>query len=307
MWRAVTDEDLQHLHDLVEMRDGGPPWVRMMDASAPDMRYQAWRRDPSTGPPQYCSKTVYDSVTPELVRDFFWDDEFRLKWDDMLTHAAILQDCAATGAMVVRWVRKFPFFCSDREYVIARRIWAAGDSYYCVTKGVPDAPVPRSDKPRRVDVYYSSWCIRPVTRQGEPTGTEVILFHHEDMGIPWEIAKLGVKQGMWRTVKKIQRGIRAYQRTSAEEGEHVSRSALMARVNTKVDPDSLRGFGGSDDGSGDSRMPEAVEKAPGTTSIPKLLIFGGAVIMACSLDKALLAKAVMFGIGRKFAKISRSV
>jgi hypothetical protein len=29
---------------------------------------------------------------------------------------------------------QFPFFCSDREYIIGRRIWASGKTYYCVTK-----------------------------------------------------------------------------------------------------------------------------------------------------------------------------
>jgi hypothetical protein len=27
-------------------------------------------------------------------------------------------------------------------------------------QGVPSSSVPRRDKPRRVDLYYSSWCIR---------------------------------------------------------------------------------------------------------------------------------------------------
>lgn len=40
------------------------------------------------------------------MRDFFWDDEYRLKWDDMLIHASIIEDCAVTGAMMVHWVRK---------------------------------------------------------------------------------------------------------------------------------------------------------------------------------------------------------
>jgi hypothetical protein len=90
---------------------------------------------------------------------------------------------------------QFPFFCSDREYIIGRRIWASGKTFYCVTKvwneiasllliymnertefllpvlalmpiffslqGVPRPSVPRQNKPRRVDLYYSSWCIRP--------------------------------------------------------------------------------------------------------------------------------------------------
>lgn len=49
---------------------------------------------------------MFEDATPELVRDFFWDDEFRLKWDDMLIHASILEECPTTGTMVVHWVRK---------------------------------------------------------------------------------------------------------------------------------------------------------------------------------------------------------
>ena len=59
-----------------------------------------------TGPPQYRSRTVFEDATPEMVRDFFWDDEFRMKWDDMLIHASILEECPTTGTMVVQWVRK---------------------------------------------------------------------------------------------------------------------------------------------------------------------------------------------------------
>ena len=46
---VVTEEDLKHLWQLVEMRDGGPGWIHMMDRSAPNMSYQAWRRDPKVG------------------------------------------------------------------------------------------------------------------------------------------------------------------------------------------------------------------------------------------------------------------
>jgi len=55
---------------------------------------------------------VFEDASPELVRDFFWDDEFRLTWDDMLIHAKTLQECALTGAMMVHWVRKVSFFYS---------------------------------------------------------------------------------------------------------------------------------------------------------------------------------------------------
>lgn len=102
----ISDEDLDHLWHLVERKDGGPTWKQMMDHSTSNMSYQAWQRHLETGPPQYCSRTVYEDATPELLRDFFGDDEFRVKWDDMLVHAETVEECPTTGTMVVHWVRK---------------------------------------------------------------------------------------------------------------------------------------------------------------------------------------------------------
>ncbi|XP_016455599.2 uncharacterized protein LOC107779655 [Nicotiana tabacum] len=301
---VVTEADLLYLDGLVEESDGGPAWIQMMDRSTSNMSYQAWRRDPETGPPQYRSRTIYEDATPEMVRDFFWDDEFRLKWDDMLIHAETLEECPNTGTMMVQWVRKFPFFCSDREYIIGRRIWESGRTYYCVTKGVPCSSVPRRNKPRRVDLYYSSWCIRAAEskRDGLMTACEVLLFHYEDMGIPWEIAKLGVRQGMWGAVRKIDPGLRAYQKQRASEVP-ISRSAFLAQVNTKVDIDNLRSLG--------SRAilseiePEDSYEKPARRNIPRFLVIGGAVALACSLDRGLLTKAVIFGVARRFAGIGK--
>lgn len=310
---AVTDDDLKHLSRLVEVKDGGPSWIQMMDRSTPNMSYQAWRRDPETGPPQYRSRTLFEDATAEMVRDFFWDDEFRVKWDDMLIHAETLEECPTTGAMVVHWVRKFPFFCSDREYIIGRRIWKSGCSYYCVTKGIPYPSMPRSKKPRRVDQYYSSWCIRPAESErgdGQLTACEVILFHHEDMGIPWELAKLGVRQGMWGAVKKIEPGLRAYQKERSS-GSSLSRCALNAQINTKVSTDYLRTLEtdsttSSNEGDENEILEvDASSKNSMGKNIPKLLVVGGAVLLACSLDRGLLTKAVIFGVARRFANMGR--
>ncbi|CAN8245641.1 unnamed protein product [Cochlearia groenlandica] len=295
----VTDDDFKHLWKLVEVKDGGPAWIQMMDRSTPTFSYQAWRRDPENGPPQYRSRTVFDDATPEMVRDFFWDDEFRSKWDDMLLYSSTLEDCKDTGTMVVQWVRKFPFFCSDREYIIGRRIWDANRIFYCITKGVQYQSVPRQSKPRRVDLYYSSWCIRAVESKrgdGEMTSCEVLLFHHEDMGIPWEIAKLGVRQGMWGAVKKIEPGLRLYQKARAA-GAGLSPSATMAQINTKA---SAEGFMNDRDST-----TEVTEEKPTGKNIPKLLVVGGAIALACTLDKGLLTKAVIFGVARRFARMGK--
>ncbi|KAL8139045.1 hypothetical protein V2J09_005046 [Rumex salicifolius] len=312
---CINEGELRHLRQLVEGKDGGPDWIHMMERSTPTMAYQAWHRDSPNGPPQYRSQTVFEDATPEMVRDFFWDDEFRSEWDDMLISHANLEECSTTGTMIVHWVRKFPFFCSDREYAIGRRIWESDRSYYCVTKGVPYPSLPRKNKPRRVDVYYSSWCIRPAEsrRDGQMTACEVVLFHHEDMGIPWEIAKLAVRQGMWGAVKKIDPGLRSYQKAGMS-GSHLSHCAAMAHINTKVSSEHLRFL--EESGNGDLAVEFVDSKTTSSSSssgkqcglsVPKLLVVGGAIAVACSIDKGLLSKAVIFGMARRFARIGRKL
>lgn len=58
------------------------------------------------GPAVYRSRTVFEDATPEVVRDFFWDDEFRPKWDPMLAYFKTLEECPSTGTMVVHWIKK---------------------------------------------------------------------------------------------------------------------------------------------------------------------------------------------------------
>lgn len=49
---------------------------------------------------------MFEDATPEIVRDFFWDDEFRSNWDDMLLSSTTIEECPTTGTMIVQWTRK---------------------------------------------------------------------------------------------------------------------------------------------------------------------------------------------------------
>ncbi|MCL7026752.1 hypothetical protein MKW94_011441, partial [Papaver nudicaule] len=184
--------------------------------------------------------------------------------------------------------------------------------------GVPCSSVARRSKPRRVDLYYSSYCIRAVESKkgdGQLSACEVLLFHHEDMGIPREIAKFGIGKGMWGAVKKIEPGLRAYQKSRASTGAPLSRCAFMAQLNTKLSANNLRSLEVEKINSRQSDTPaEAVEtlhskdEKPSTaacTNMPKFLIVGGAVVLACSLDRGLLTKTVLSGVVASFFKIGR--
>lgn len=130
-------------------------------------------------------------------------------------------------------------------------------------------------------------------------GCEVVLFHHEDMGIPWEIAKFGVRQGMWGTVKNIERGFRAYQKYRATGGA-ISRCAFMAQINTKLDLTYLRSSESELLGSVDDDKPGG-----GGLNIPKLLLISGAVAVACTLHPQILPYSLLVQAAKRLANIGR--
>lgn len=160
----------------------------------------------------------------------------------------------------------------------------------------------RALKVKRKHVFVLHIPVKSARGDDQLTSCEVLLFHHEDMGIPWEIAKLGVRQGMWGAVKKIDRGLRAYQKERGS-GAPLSRCAFMAQINTKVSADYLRFLEGTSSSSDEETL-DLAEK-PSKRNIPKILIVGGAVALACSLDRGLVTKAVIFGLARRFVKIGR--
>ena len=68
--------------------------------------------------------------------DIYLDDDGRPSWDTMITRHDVLEHGDfSLRQQVVRWIRKFPFaFLSDREYIIARRMYRQGDNLYGISK-----------------------------------------------------------------------------------------------------------------------------------------------------------------------------
>lgn len=135
---------------------------------------------------------------------------------------------------------------------------------------------------------------------------EVLLFHHEDMGIPWEVAKLGVRQGMWGAVKKIDRGLRWYQK-HMDSGASLTHCACMAHINSKVSSERMKYFENASNDSQENETCEQIvnDEKPSGKNAQKLLVVGGAIALACTIDRGLLTKAVIFGVARRFAKMGR--
>ncbi|KAL0706686.1 hypothetical protein Bca4012_073112 [Brassica carinata] len=268
------EQDLEHLLHLLEAENANMEWQSMMDKSTPNVSYQAWRHEPQSGPVVYRSRTVFEDATPETVRDFFWDDEFRPKWDPMLAYFKTLEEDPNTGTTIVHWIKK----------------------------GVPYPALPKRDKPRRVEIYFSSWIIKAVESRkgdGQLSACEVSLVHCEDMGIPKDVAKLGVRHGMWGAVKKLNSGLRSYQ-TARKAGAALSLSAQIARITTKLNMDVAETSRVDEEERG--RDMEKARRRKDQFSVDWKLIVVGGVALACGLHSSAIGKALMFGAAQRLAR-----
>jgi hypothetical protein len=75
----------------------------------------------------------------------------------------------------------------------------------------------------------------------------------------------------------------------------------MAQINTKVSADYVRSLESRTSSDMlEIESQETPEKRVGN-NIPKFLVIGGAVALACTLDRGLATKALIFGVARRFA------
>lgn len=139
---------------------------------------------------------------------------------------------------------------------------------------------------------------------GQLSACEVTLIHYEDMGIPKDVAKVGVRHGMWGAVKRLHAGVRAYQ-NARKSGASPSKYALSAQMSTNISSDCS------------SKPPEpspesslANNENARTLNLQsaengnhwKWIVIGGTVAVVCGLHTGVLGRAMLFGAARRFAR-----
>lgn len=137
---------------------------------------------------------------------------------------------------------------------------------------------------------------------GQLSACEVTLIHYEDMGIPKDVARLGVRHGMWGTVKKLHSGFRSYQQARKSEAP-LSRSVLLARITTKIsaEEDTVP----LDIASGEEERDELVdiETTQQHGGIDwKWVVIGGTVVLVCGLRTGVIRKALFLGAWQRVAR-----
>ena len=279
--RAAFDAEVAHWR---ERRD--TEWELICDKAAPGLRYQAWRRwSDDRRTTRYMSRTVIDDASAAEVTAFYLDDAARMAWDGMLVAAeGVGAGDAATRSAMVRWVRRFPIFCSNREYYIGQRVYderdggaasegghSANGTVTTVTVGLDQAHVPQRRSLFRVRRYLSAWTCRPDPET--PSACETILLHHEDMGVQRDVARVAVKSCMWGFVKNIGPSARRY--IDARRAR-MGRDASMR----SIDGDGAVGDAASDLAAG--QMAATAGRGPVRGGLRRLRVVAGVALLAAA-------------------------
>ncbi|CAN7112615.1 unnamed protein product [Brassica rapa subsp. narinosa] len=284
----VSDEDLKGLIKKLGERDGDAEiWEDIIHKSNPTrVSYTAKCCKPKDGGPmKYLSTTVFEDCSPEALRDFYMDNEYRKQWDKTVVEHEQLQVDSNSGVEIGRTIKKFPFL-TPREYVLAWRLWEGmNDKFYCFIKDCDHNMVPQQRKYVRVSYFRSGWRIRKVPGRN---ACEIHMFHQEDAGLNVEMAKLAFSRGIWSYVCKMESALRKYTATSHRpQGPTVSAVSLMKKIPSELEnetDDITNSLGTMHRGEGAKR--KKLLRKPSKKQIANgLLLVGGAVGGAVCLSR----------------------
>eukprot|EP00250_Pteridium_aquilinum_P011809 c20319_g1_i1 orf=965-2122(+) len=201
----VTEADLQKLLLLLNEsgHSDGLPWIPVVDKQSKTLSYQAKLREPEDGSPtEYLSTSLFRNCTCKRLKDFYMDNEYRLRWDKTFESYELLHDDEKTAFEIGRFIRQFPFI-RPREYVLAWRLWEGEDgSFYYFAKHCEHPQAPQVALYTRVEHYLSGWRIR---RDGDHC--EIKMWHQEDTT---PMAKMAFSYRIWNYMCEMEKSLRRY-------------------------------------------------------------------------------------------------
>ncbi|KAK6915231.1 hypothetical protein RJ641_020348 [Dillenia turbinata] len=127
------------LESLIEHLDGkvgeNGTWEDVIEMRNNFLYYKARCCKPKDGPLKYLSVTIFENCSIKVLRDFYMDNDYRMKWDKTIGDYQQLQVDQNEGLEVGHTIKKFPFL-TPREYVLAWRLWEGnGKSFLLFYKG----------------------------------------------------------------------------------------------------------------------------------------------------------------------------
>ncbi|PPD92905.1 hypothetical protein GOBAR_DD10150 [Gossypium barbadense] len=277
---VVSDSDLKFLIDnLDEKRNEDENWENVIDKKNNFLSYKAKCCKSKDRPLKYLSTAVFESCSPELLRDFYMDNDYRKQWDKTILDHVQLQVYTTSGVEIGRTLKKFPLL-TPREYILAWRLWEGKDTtLYCFIKDCEHPSAPRQKKYVRVEYFRSGWQIRKVPGRD---ASEIRMFHQEDAGLNVEMAKLAFAKGAWSFLSTLIQKV-------CVPPDLDYRTDITSAVPTSV-------------AYNDKSRKKKLLRRPSKKFLAKALLLLGGVIYLCRAHSALGTKVTMACILTKLRK-----
>ncbi|XP_027344600.1 phosphatidylcholine transfer protein isoform X2 [Abrus precatorius] len=281
-------------------------WEDVIDKRNHHLCYTAKCCKPKNGPLRYLSKTVFNDISSEMLRNFYMDNDYRKQWDKTLVEHNQLQLDKSDGTEVGHTVKKFPLL-RPREYVLAWKLWEGRDkTFYCFMKECEHPLALRQRKYVRVEFFRSGWRIREVPGRN---ACEITMFHQEDAGLNMEMAKLAFRKGIWSYVCRMDNALRRYSVISYHLSSSVTTSVnLMQKVPACLDPISITSKISPADPAvfheqvNDESQVRTIPRRPSRKLLANSLLLLGGVICLSRGHSSLGAKVAMAYILTKLSK-----
>ncbi|MCO5601008.1 hypothetical protein L7F22_055124 [Adiantum nelumboides] len=266
----VTEADLQRLLMLLDEEDG-ISWVPVVEKCSDTLSYHAKLREPKDGSPtEYLSTSLFRNSSCKLLKEFYMDSEYRLKWDKTFESYELLHSDEKKGYEVGRFIRRYPFI-RPREYVLAWRLWEGEDgTYYYFAKLCDHPQAPHSPLFTRVEHYMSGWRIR---RDGDHC--EIKMWHQEDTT---SMAKMAFSCRIWSYMCDMDKSLQKYRsnrQSTTPQIPRVPASVLRtvscpATIPSSVIRDSTAGY----------KKKRLLTKRSGKWMANGMLVLGGAMLFS---------------------------
>lgn len=303
----VTEADLQRL--LMLLNESGHsdrvPWIPVVDKHSETLSYHAKLRDSEDGTPtQYLSTSLFRNCSAKQLRDFYMDNDYRIKWDSTFESYKQLDVSEETGVEVGCFIRRFPFM-RPREYVLAWRLWEGEDgSFYYFAKHCKHPQAPQDALYTSVEHYLSGWRIQ---KAPDNDACEIKMWHQEDTT---PMVKMAFSYRIWNYMCIMEKSLRKYRNTQHNEARNAVTlaqkvpSGLLKSITFPAalqPPTSLR----SKSNSGYKKKKLSIRQT-GKWMANGILVLGGAVF--CTRGSAPLGAkiAAVYAI-RKLVKPSPSM
>ncbi|NP_001276256.1 uncharacterized protein LOC102659764 [Glycine max] len=302
----VTDADLKFLMEILDEKLDSDKWEDVLDKRNHHLCYSVKCCKPKNGPLKYLSKTVFNDISSEMLRNFYMDNDYRKQWDKTLVEHNQLQVDKSDGTEVGHTIKKFPLL-KPREYVLAWKLWEGSDeTFYCFMKECEHPLAPRQRKYVRVEFFRSGWRIREVPGSN---ACEITMFHQEDAGLNTEMAKLAFRKGIRNYVCKMDNALRRYSVISYHLLSSVSTSvdlmqkvpACLDLISSNISPANATVF--HDQVTDESQIRMILRRPSRKLIANGLLLLGGATAICLSRGHSSLgAKVAMAYIITKLSK-----